>query len=63
MIGLGFRDIVIEKVFEGLKSTRHSLANACTVCRSLFNKAARSGVSTVMYRLVSSANRRMLVPI
>ena len=44
-------------VLEALKSTSHSSDQRLIECRSVFMiSAALSGVSTIIYKLVSSAN-------
>ena len=46
----------IESVLEALKSTSHSAAQAVMYLKSLFStRAAEFGVSTMIYKLVSSA--------
>ena len=62
-MGFNFLVSVIAIVFLAWNSTNHKSAQSEIVCRSLFSSlAARSGRSTMMYRLVSSAKRRMEQP-
>jgi hypothetical protein len=52
-----FREIVMVSVFCGLKFTSHFVDHACNFTRSLLSVCAVScGLSTIKYRLVSSAN-------
>ena len=61
-MGFNFLVSVIAIVFLACNSTNHKSAQSEIVCRSLFSSlAARSGRSTMMYRLVSSAKRRMVI--
>ena len=62
-MGFNFLVSVIAIVFLTWNSTSHKSAQSEIVCRSLFSSlAARTGRSTMMYRLVSSAKRRMEQP-
>ena len=55
--------MVRDSVLRGLKVTNHLCAQTVIVCRSLLrHKAAVSGCSTIIYKLVSSANNLMLAP-
>ena len=55
--GLRFRDMSIESVLEALKSTSHAVAQVVMYLRSLFSyRAAEFSVSTMIYKLMSSAN-------
>ena len=59
-MGFNFLVSVIVIVFLAWNSTSHKSAQSEIVFRSLFSSlAARSGRSKMMYRLVSSAKRRM----
>ena len=50
-------------VLDGLKVTSHMAAHRVILSKSEFKQAAASGaLSTMMNRLVSSANKRMLEP-
>ena len=56
--------MVRDSVLRELKITNHLCAQSMIVCRSLLrHKAAVSGCSTIIYKLVSSANNLMLEPI
>ena len=58
--GLSFLDIRRDVVFVGLKSTNHEVAHLFIVSKSILRlRAADCGFSTIMYRLVSSAKRRI----
>ncbi|KAH3876777.1 hypothetical protein DPMN_000627 [Dreissena polymorpha] len=55
-----FLEKSIHSVFEGLNETSHDLDHEIIRDKSRFKgTAAEAGSSTIMYRLVSSANRRM----
>ena len=59
-----FLDIRSDSAFKGLNFTNKALALLAIFSRSALRiSAATSGLSTIMKRLVSSANRRMLDPI
>ena len=58
---LFFLDTIIDTVLDGLKSTNQSLAYRVIIPRSVFKiVAAVCGFSTIIYRLVSSANSLIL---
>ena len=58
--GLGFLDIRRDVVFVGLKSTNHEVTHLFIVSNSILRLCAADCVfSTIMYRLVSSAKRRI----
>ena len=58
-----FLDIRGVSVFKGLHFTNQASAHLTIFSRSALRiSAAMSGLSTIMTRLVSSANRRMLDP-
>ena len=60
---LAFRDIKRDSVLKGLKTTSHFFAHRATVSKSeLRSSAASVGSSITIYRLVSSAKRRILEP-
>ena len=62
--GLGLREKIMDKVLFALNNTSQSFARCEIVCRSVFRiLAASSGRSTMMYRLVPSAKRRIEPPI
>ena len=55
--GFAFREKIIDNVLSALKATRHASAQVPIVFRSMFSEwAAPLGDSTMMYKLVSSAN-------
>ena len=59
-----FLDIKSDLVFKGLNFTNQASAHLAIFSRSALRiSAATSGLSTIMKRLVSSAQRRMLDPI
>ena len=56
--------MTIDKVFAALKFTSQKSAQSLMLCKSpLSIIAAVFGVSTTMYKLVSSAKRRIYAPI
>ena len=58
--GLSFLDIRRDVVFVRLKSTNHEVADLFVVSKSILRlRAADCGFSTIMYRLLSSAKRRI----
>ena len=58
--GLSFLDIRRNAVFVGLKSTNHEVACLFIVSNSILRlRAADCGFSTILYRLMSSAERRI----
>ena len=59
-IWANFMDTIIDTVLDGIKSTNQSLAHRVIIPRSVFKVAAVCGFSTVMYRLVPSANSLIL---
>ena len=65
LIGLlTFLDMTIDKVFAALKFTNQKSAQSLILCKSpLSIVAAVFGVSTTMYKLVSSAKKQIDAPI
>ena len=58
-----FREKIIDNVLPVLKATNHASVQVLIVLRSMFSEcAAQLGDSTVMYKLVSSANKRIEQP-
>ena len=61
--GFAFREKIIHNVLPVLKATNHASAQVLIVFRSMFSEcAAPLGDSTMMYLLVSSANKRIEQP-
>ena len=61
--GFAFCENIIDNVLPALKATNHASAQVLIVFRSMFNEcAAPLGDSTTMYKLVSSANKRIEQP-
>ena len=61
--GFAFREKIIDDVLPVLKATNHDSAKVLIVFRSMFSEcAAPLGDSTTMYKLVSSANKRIEQP-
>ena len=61
--GSAFLDIIIETVLPAWKLTSHASAQLPMVLKSALRMAADvSGESTTIYKLLSSANRRILAP-
>ena len=57
--GFAFREKSIDTFLPVLKATNHASAKVLIVFRSMFSKcAAPLGDSTMVYKLVSSANKR-----
>lgn len=57
-----FLDMIMESVLLGLKETSHVLAQLAIFCRSeLIMSEASVGLSTIIYKNVSSANRQILL--
>ena len=61
--GFAFREKIIDNVLPVLKATNHASSQVLIVFRSMFSEcAAPLGDSTIMYKLVSSANNRIEQP-
>ena len=61
--GFAFRENIIDNVLPALKATNHASAQVLIVFRSMFSEcAAPLEDSTTMYKLVSSANKRIGQP-
>ena len=61
--GSAFREKIIDNVLPALKATNHASFQVLIVFRSMFSEcAAPLGDSTTMYKLVSSANKRIEQP-
>ena len=61
--GFSFRENIIDNVLAVLKATNHASAQVLIVFRSMFGECTvLLGDSTMMYKLVSSANKRIEQP-
>ena len=61
--GFTFREKIIDNVLSSIKCTNHASAKVLIMLRSMFSEcAAPLGYSTMMYKLVSSANKGIEQP-
>ena len=61
--GSAFCEKIIDNVLPALKATNHASSKVLIVFRSMFSECvAPLGDSTTMYKLVSSANKRIEQP-